>query len=204
MSGLSPISFQFIAAGIATQARVKLCRFQPSQQGEAPSWDGRGESLKTGQLTVPVTDKSYWSGRYALTEINLETEDGEKLTVNDAVVSISQTKNIVKTALVGLNGTIKEYINAGDYEISIMVGIVATEVDGTIVDEYPEEGIRTVKKFLDENRAVQVSSPFFDIFGISRMVVEKFSLAQETHSNRQVVDVRAVSDEDYEIKCTEY
>jgi len=76
--------------------------------------------------------------------------------------------------------------------------------DGVIVDEYPEAGIREVKKFLDENQAVKVSSTFFELFGISRIVVSRFSLNQETWSNRQTIDVRAFSDEDYVIKCTEY
>ena len=83
------------------------------------------------------------------------------------------------------------------------MGIVAVR-DVVIVDEYPEAGIREVKKFLDENQAVKVSSTFFELFGISRIVVSRFSLNQETWSNRQTIDVRAFSDEDYVIKCTEY
>ena len=51
---------------------------------------------------------------------------------------------------------------------------------------------------------MEVSSTFFELFGISRLVVSRFSLSQETWSNRQRIDVQAFSDEDYMIKCTEY
>lgn len=95
-----------------------------------------------------------------LTELTLCKENGETLVVNDAVVTVTQEKHIVRTTLVGLNGTIKEYICNGDYDISISVGIVAVDSDGLIVDEYPEEGIRKVKEFLDENKAVEVTSVF--------------------------------------------
>lgn len=204
MSGLSPISFEFIAAGIARRARMALCRLKPSQVNkEMPSWAGHGGNPDTVELTVPITDRSYWESRYVLTELTLRKEDGETLVVNDATVTISREKHIVRTTLVGLNGTIKEYICDGDYDISITVGIVAVE-GGQIVDEYPEEGIRKVKEFLDENKAVEVSSVFFDIFGIDQMVLTRFSVRQDTASNRQVIEIKALSDVDYTIKNTEY
>lgn len=204
MSGLSPISFEFIAAGVARRARMALCKLKPSQVSrETPSWDGHGGTPGTVELSVPITDRSYWENRYVLTELTLRKGDGETLVVNDATVTISREKHIVRTTLVGLDGTIKEYICNGDYDISITVGIVAVQ-DGQIVDEYPEEGIRKVRDFLEENKAVEVASVFFDIFGIDRMVLSRFSIKQETHSNRQVIEIKALSDVDYIIKSTEY
>ena len=205
MGTFSPISFEFIAAGVAQQARLALCNFQPSQKNaERPSWDGHGGQIAGAELSVPITDRSYWESRYVLTEIVLRREDGRTLKINDATVNISREKHIVRTQLVGLNGTIKEYICNGDYDISISVGIVAVDSNGQIVDEYPKEGIRKIREFLDENKAVDVTSVFLSIFGIGRMVVTRFSLKQETASNRQTIEVRALSDEDYVIKSTEY
>lgn len=202
---VSPISFEFVAAGVARRARVALARLKPSQVNrEVPSWDGHGGTPETVQATVPLTDRSYWESRYVLTELTLRKEDGETLTVNDAVVTVTQEKHIVRTTLVGLNGTIKEYISSGDYDISISVGIVAVDPEGRIVDEYPEEGIRKVREFLDENKAVEVASVFLSIFGIERMVVTRFSLRQETASSRQTIEIRALSDDDYIIRSEEY
>ena len=204
MSGLSPISFEFVAAGVARRARVALAHLVPSQVNkEVPSWKGHDGTIEGAEVATPITDRTFWESRYVLTELTLCKENGETLVVNDAVVTVTQEKHIVRTTLVGLNGTIKEYISNGDYDISITVGIVAVR-DGVIVDEYPEEGIRKVKEFLDENKAVEVTSVFLSIFGIGRMVVTRFSLKQETASNRQTIEVRALSDEDYVIKSTEY
>lgn len=203
--GLSPISFEFVAAGVARRARIALAKLTPSQVNkEVPSWSGHGGTPETVALTVPITDRSFWESRYVLTELTLRKEDGETLTVNDAVVTVTQEKHIVRTTLVGLNGTIKEYICNGDYDINISVGIVAVDAEGQIVDEYPEEGIRKVREFLDENKAVEVTSVFLSIFGIERMVVTRFSLRQETASNRQTIEIKALSDEDYIIKSTDY
>ncbi|MEG1673214.1 MAG: DUF6046 domain-containing protein [Alistipes sp.] len=203
-SSLTPISYLFIAAGVGRRARMALCRLKPSQVNtQVPSWEGHGGTPETVELSVPVTDRSYWEGRYVLTELTLRKADNETLVINDAVVSLSREKHIVRTTLVGLDGTIKEYICNGDYDISIAVGIVAVE-NGQIVDEYPEEGLRKVREFLDENEAVEVSSVFFDIFDIPRMVVTRFSVRQDTQSNRQTIDIKALSDKDYTIKSTEY
>ena len=147
MSGLSPISFEFVAAGVARRARVALARLVPSRVNkEAPSWEGHGGAPEGAEVATPITERTFWESRYVLTELTLCKEDGETLVVNDAVVTVTQEKHIVRTTLVGLNGTIKEYICNGDYDISISVGIVAVDSDGQIVDEYPEEGIRKVRE----------------------------------------------------------
>ncbi len=205
MSGLTPISFEFVAAGIARRARIALAQLKPAQVNkELPSWEGHGEAPNTKEVTIPITDRKYWESRYVLTELTLRKEDEETLIINDAVVSVTQEKQIVRTTLVGLNGTIKEYICNGDYDITITVGIVAVDSEGQIVDEYPEEGIRKVKEFLDENKSIEATSTFLSLFDIDRIVVTRFSLRQETDSNRQTIEVRALSDKDYVIKDTEY
>lgn len=203
-NSFSPISFAFIASGIAIQQKARLYGMSADRtNSQQPSWDGRGGELTITELTPPVTDKSYWEGRYALTEIELRKLDGTKLAINDATVNISLKKEIVKTALVGLDGTIKEYINNGDYDIRINVGIVATE-GGRIIDEYPAEGVRMVRDFLHVNEALELQSTFFELFEINRIVITDYSLKQETASNRQVLDIKALSDRDYQIECTEY
>lgn len=206
MSELTPISFEFVEARIARQSRIALARLKPSQVNkEQPSWNGQNGKPDTAELKLPITDKGDWENRYVFTEITLYKENNEKLLINDAVISISSEKNIVRTSLVGLNGTIKEYICDGDYEINLSVGIVAVDNEtGLIVDEYPQEGIKKIKSFLSENKSIRVSSPFLSIFDIDRIAITEFSLNQETDSNRQTIAVRALSDKNYEINNTAY
>lgn len=209
MGQFLPISFAFIASGIAVQAKAALYNFKSAQvNSDKPAWANRGEEFPTSNLTMPIAyqtrDSDYWLGRYALTDITFETPQGEQLVINDATVSISKPKIIKKTVLVGLKGSIKEYITDGDYEIKLSVGIVAVNAKGEIVDEYPEDGLRKVREVLDINEALKVSSLFFDIHDIHKLVVTNFAEKQMTYSNRQVIEITAISDEDYEIKSTEY
>lgn len=105
--------------------------------------------------------------------------------------------------MVGMDGTVKEYINDGDYNLNIVVGIAAVR-DGVIVDEYPADGLRELRTFLDEKAALSVQSDFLDVFDINRLVIKSFSVTQDTASNYQSVSLSAVSDEEYNVYSTDY
>lgn len=199
----SPISIAFVAAGAAVQAKGLLYRFKPSRTGQAPSWEGRGNALTVRELTSPVTDKSFWQDRYVLCELTFRKDSGEELVMNDAICAISRQKNIVSTQLVGMDGTVKEYINDGDYRINIVVGIAAIQ-DGQIVDEYPTDAMIELRGFFDEKAAISVYSKFLEVFDITRIVINDFSVTQDTASNYQSVSLSATSDEEYNIYSTEY
>lgn len=192
----------FIAAGAAIQAKGRLYRMQPSRTGQAPNWDGHG-GITPHEVSSPITDKSYWEGRYVLCELTLRKQDGQTLVINDAVCAISRAKNIVTTQMVGMDGTVKEYINEGDYQINIVVGVAAVR-NGVIVDEYPEDGLRELRAFFDEKAAIDVHSVFLEIFDIGSIVIKNFSVSQDTASNYQSVSISAMSDGDYNVYSTEY
>ena len=201
-----PTTFKFTIApltGAATQVKGTLYRFQPSRTGQSPDWTRQDGQFPGEYPAVPITDRSFWEGRYALCTLTLEREDGERLEMNDAVVTLQRQRNIVSTPMVGMDGTVKEYINEGDYSIDIAVGIQAVS-DGHIVDEYPSDGIRELRKFLDEKEALNVHSEFLDIFDITKMVVTEVKLTQNTASNYQTLAIKAVSDDDYNVYSTEY
>ena len=201
-----PTTFKFTIApltGAATQVKGTLYRFQPSRTGQSPDWTRQDGQFPEEYPAVPITDRSFWEGRYALCTLTLEREDGERLEMNDAVVTLTRKRNIVSTSMVGMDGTVKEYINEGDYDIEITVGIQAVS-DGHIVDEYPSDGIRELRKFLDEKEALNVHSEFLDIFDITKMVVTEVKLTQNTACNYQTLAIKAVSDGEYNVYSTEY
>lgn len=198
-----PISFKFVATSAAVQAKGYLYRFKPARTTASPSWDGAGGSILAEEVASPYTDKSFWAGRYALCELTFRKESGEELTVNDATAAISKRKNIVTTQLVGMDGTVKEYINDGDYGINLIVGVQAIK-GGKIVDEYPSDGITQLRKFFDVKEAIYVHSEFLELFDISKVVVQDFSVTQATHSNYQPIELSLLSDGDYNVYSTEY
>lgn len=199
---MTPISFMFVAAGAAIQAKGLLYKLKPSRTCQAPNWDGRGEAITTHEISTPITDKSYWEGRYVLCELTLRTHN-KTLVINDAVCAVSRAKNIVTTQMVGMDGTVKEYISEGDYQLNIAVGIIAVR-NGVIVDEYPEDGIRELRTFLETKEAISVQSTFLEIFDINSIVIKGFSITQDTASNYQSISISAISDDDYNVYSTEY
>lgn len=131
---------------------------------------------------------------------------GKQIILEECILSVNQEKNIVTTALQGRNGTIKEYISDGDYQISAMAAVSSyKEKEGNYEAslEYPEDKIRQLTSLLSLPETLNVQSDFLEIFGIKSVVVTGFSLEQETHSNRQSISIQMLSDLPYEIKLKE-
>lgn len=144
-------------------------------------------------------------GRFFVTDLSLGiSENSRDIEFRDAVCSVNQSKQIVSTAVVGLSGTIKEYISAGDYDITLTVGIAKYDSEGNQQDEYPEEQLRKLIEILSHDEALYVHSDFLQMFGITKVVVQGYQLEQMTHSNIQIVRISLLSDEDYVIKNNEY
>ena len=111
-------------------------------------------------------------------------------------MDITQNKQIIKTNIAGVAGTVKEYISKGDYEITIR---------GALVDpngqRYPEEQARQLKEYLEAEEAIEIASSFLnDIFNVQYIVVESFSFPQvEGTQNVQLFEIKAVSDDPVEL-----
>lgn len=175
----------------------------PSLHPYGPSWEGRDNPIHTTTLGEPITDIDYWQGRYVWCPLTLRTEDGRELVLPDAVVALTRAKQIITTQVVGMTGTIKEYISAGDYDLNISVGIAAKE-GSYITDRYPDEELRLLRELLDMDRPMTVQSAFLDIFEVDRIVVKSYSLTQQTDSNYQELAISALSDDEYNVYSTDY
>ena len=142
-----------------------------------------------------------------LTDLLIEVPDEEIGTIllNNAVISVSKQKEVVKTVLVGRKGgTVKEYITDGDYQVNISLGLVAVDENGKQIDQYPEQAVALLRRALEVDAALTVSSLFLDLFEINKIVVTGFSAKQMTYSNQQTIEVTAISDTDYVIQSTDY
>ncbi|MCX4331351.1 MAG: DUF6046 domain-containing protein [Muribaculaceae bacterium] len=192
-----PISIDLAAVSWAQHLAKGLVRFR--ELGGSPERDG----ISGREVGQPITDAGYWEGRWVLCPLRLERENGEGLTFADAVASASREHRIVSTGLVGRDGTVKEYINAGDWVVNIVVGLQHME-GGVIADEWPETEVREVRRLLGSGESLRVHSEFLDALNIGRLVVRSYGVRQMTEGNYQVVEVSAVSDEDYELFSNDY
>lgn len=193
-----PFSIDLAAAGWSQHLAKRLIRFK--SLGSGPERD----PVAGREAAIPITDIDYWQGRWVLCPLRIESEKGEGMTFADAVVAASRENRIVSTALTGRNGTVKEYINAADWSLSIVLGLQHTGDTGEIADEWPEQELRRLRKLLETQQALLVQSEFLDALQISRIVIRSYSVQQMTEANYQVVTVSAVSDEEYQIFSNEY
>ncbi len=207
MSNITPTkSLALVAINWAQHEAKHLVRFKPGRSGQTPSWEGRDEDITTQDRGVPITDRAWWEDRYVLCPLRLraQTESGTlEVELPDAVASVNRERRIVSTALTGRDGTVKEYINEGDWAINLVVGVQAIR-DGVIADEYPGDELRELRQLLDVKEAIEVHSEFLLIFDITKMVIKSYAATQMTEVNYQAVSISAVSDEDYEIYSNEY
>lgn len=153
--------------------------------------------LATDLPEVSSSESTDWVGVPTLTSLTLQLGD-QKLELKECVCTITMEKNIVQTALQGRSGTIKEYINDGDYQVEIAAGLTAE------CDEYPKEEIQKLMAFLHTNDSLLVDEEsFLGLFGITNLIVKSYCVNQETHSNRQTFTICCLSDTAYEIKLKE-
>lgn len=197
MSTLSTVLPISITAG-----KVMLYRFPGNGTG-AHSYNKEGREFAPSPVGVPITDPADWLGAYTICTLLLRLEDGTELSIPDAVVAMTRTKQIVTTQVVGMSGTVKEYISDGDFDINIAVGIQGVE-DGKVANVYPEEGLRELRKFLEVDKPISVQSAFFDLFEINRLVIKSYSLTQGTESNYQELTISALSDNEYNVFSSDY
>lgn len=153
-----------------------------------------GKDLYGNDIIVPITIKGHEDEMY----------------FPEAVVNISRDRTIVATPVLNGRGTVKEMITAGDLKVSISLAVVSTSQDGDydgtgtrIYDTYPYKGVERLRKLLDTPDRIDIVSDFLKLFDLDGgdfgIVVESYSVNQTTHQNRQVFDIQAVSDYDYNL-----
>lgn len=115
------------------------------------------------------------------TQIGNDTAGVGYIKMDNAIVTITQSKNIIKTAVQGRNGTIKEYIADGDYTI---------KVDAQILSPYPyvfpDEELKYLSELLTIPNEIVIDSDFVNLFNISYCVVESYDFNQVEGSRNKV------------------
>lgn len=123
-------------------------------------------------IDTQVGTTRYGAPIFKFSEVKLSTSDTEIL-LDTAILSITQSKNIVTTTLQGRDGTVKEYISDGDYNISIK-GIL----DSGNMFVYPEDLVKQLKSICDVKGNIELRSPFAEMLGITEAVITSYSFNQ--------------------------
>lgn len=112
------------------------------------------------------------------------------------LVEVTQTKNIVKTQMLGKDGTVKEYISMGDYIVKIRGALV-----NTFRKDYPKNKVEKLVRIFKKNQALDVVSEYLMMFGIYNLVVDDFTMGQqEGKQNIQKFEATCSSDEPLKLR----
>jgi hypothetical protein len=135
---------------------------------------------------------------------NFSTQLGENTNggfiIENCIIDVSQTKNIIKTDVVDFNGSIKEYISESDYTITIR-GFLSTQSP----DLYPTEEVGILVNYLKAPVPLSITSTFLNTqFGIFDVVVESYTMSQQQGlRNVQYFQINCSSDFNFEILETD-
>lgn len=156
-------------------------------------------SAKRGKFGQPIFDEfTFLADSVNKLTYEMPNEYGKNsiiiiapFTFETALIEINQTKNIVKTSISGLNGTVKEYMSNGDFIINLKGVIV-----GDIANQRPDRNdLNALVAFLNAPLTIPISCSFCDELKISSVVIESYRLGQREGARNVIdIDINMVSD----------
>lgn len=147
------------------------------------------EPIGTSQLGTPIYDDvTFPAGQY----VNLfgDIVAFDEVRLQNVLIVANRAKRVIKTPVQGRDGTIKEYISAGDYVITV-TGQLNSESN-----TFPELELQNLNAVMDANASLSVVSSFLnDGLNVGFIVVEGDSYRQVRGSRNSIdISFQAVSD----------
>jgi len=130
------------------------------------------DSIGRSYLGTPVIDRlEFPQGAY--TDLDGNTITYPAIVVDTVVFEVSKPRNIIKTAIQGRNGTVKEYVSDGDYQISCR-GLISNRQN-----VFPLNDVRDLRTIFEVPQQIPIVSLFLnDVFEIFDVVIEDYTIPQ--------------------------
>ncbi len=168
---------------------------QQGNDGFYASQPGPASGSPTNMLGLPVFMQVHFHA--ARNPATAETANG--LALLDPLVTVGAPLNVVKTAIQGRRGTVKEYIGQGDYAVTIRA-ILATDLRAADRFAYPLPQVQALRALCELGVALPVSGFLLDVYGIKSLVVENVRYESlPGFVNLQAYEIECVSDEPIEL-----
>lgn len=114
------------------------------------------------------------------------------IALDTVIMKVTQTRNIVENKVNGLNGTVKEFINNGDYLIEatgkIIGNSIAPDTDsdfgattftvGSEGDRFPYYEVEKLKIISEIPNNVDITSDYLELFGVRQVVIKTLEVRQ--------------------------
>ena len=174
--------------GVLPKAVGLLNKFLPIN---IPLVDVNDLPVGLSALGTLVFDSVYFlPGKYTTPTATIPTPY-QGLLINTVVFEARQQKNIVKDYVQGRNKSVKQYINAGDINITIR-GVITNDI---FKNYYPTRDVETFIELMKVPKPLTVQSKFLDMLGVKNILIESWSFAQTPgQRNTQAFIINAVDD----------
>ena len=140
-------------------------------------------SLRLGSTDPNKTPQNEYVG------VDGKTYTFDTVKLDIAIITVNMKKNVVKTQIQGLRGSVKQFIALGDYDITIN-GVI-DDVQNTS----PTQAVLALHKAAAAEIAIPVTNYFLNQFGIYYIVIEDLNMPQmEGRYSSQIFTIRACSD----------
>ena len=98
-----------------------------------------------------------------------------ELKIDGVSFTVERTKNIIKTPVAGLDGTIKEYVNMSDFMINIRAIFAPSSIDPS--EKEPVDLLNSFSELEKCPESVPILSKIINnTFNITRVIVEGFNM----------------------------
>lgn len=172
MANEVPIVTQLIRAYNIQNVRTINATPPNDYKGKIDPYTAKDRVLYKSSLGTPVfTDLTFEEVRYSVNDGTIRRVPD--IVLQTVLITVSQSKNIITTQIQGRNGTVKEYIGMGDYEVTIN-GII-TGQNG----HYPIDEVYALKQMLDAPVAIPATSWYLQNLDIYSLIVKDYAFDQE-------------------------
>jgi hypothetical protein len=115
----------------------------------------------------------------------------------EPLITLSGENTIIRRSvaksgtLADTRGTVKERWSQDDYRIQIN-GLLYNQSDDNV---YPREDVGKLRYYCEAREGIDVECELFEIFGITRIVIEDYGIPFTKGENRQEYNITAYSDD---------
>lgn len=197
--GLGLVKSRFYRVNVNEVQKANRERKEFEEQGgkfglpifDTLTFSGDGRASADGESTAS-------DGSLTYTNFDDETVTLDPLRMDIVLLTVNQPKHIVRTAISGRNGRVKEYISDDDYTIN---------VKGFFFGDYTDVEDRKNKLALIDyckaNVSINCSSGYLQDFDINSLVIDDYTFTQvEGERSKTMFELKCYSDVPFEIEET--
>lgn len=159
---------------------------------QAPSYETSTYNQQTGEFETVLNN-------IVFSPDSISTADGQVsgVLIKGAIVDVNGSNNLVRTQIAGLDGDVIEYINKGNYTVTIR-GFF----DEFLPDLAPFQRTNLLNYYCTAPVSLSIVNDFLNsIFKINKIAVDTYDIFQQQGiRNIQYFQINAISDNDFVIQ----